>query len=93
MGICQSTALKVIVYNSDGDRKTYNFSMKKMRTFETIGDVLSLSNVDLGPQDRVYTRSHVGLEEIPTYARFQIRDLIIKSNKLLKYRVVMESLY
>lgn len=68
--------------------------MKKMRTFHTMGDVLSLADVDVSPQDKVYARSHVGLEEIPTHSQFQIRDLIVKDfRRVLKYRVVMESLY
>jgi hypothetical protein len=94
MGICQSAALKVVVFDHDGNKKTKYFGMKKMRTFQTMGDVLALVDVELSPQDRIYTRSHVGLEEIPTHHQFQIRDLIIKSgNRTLKYRVVMESMY
>jgi len=94
MGLCQSTALKVSVYNSDGDKKIHTFSMKKMRTFHTMGDVLSLVNVELNPQDKVYARSHVGLEEIPTHTQFQIRDMVVKTqNRVLKYRIVMESFY
>lgn len=94
MGICQSAALKVVVYDVQNNTKQYTFSMKKMRTFETMGDVFSCVNVDLTPRDRIYARSHVGLEEIPTYARFQIRDLIIKDGqRVIKYRVAMSSMY
>lgn len=94
MGLCQSTALKVIVIDPDGDKKTYSFGMKKMRTFHTMGDLLSLVNVSLGPQDKVYARTPYGLEEVPTHSQFQIRDLVVKNgSRNLKYQIRMESLY
>lgn len=94
MGICMSAALKVTVYAPENKKKIHYFTMKKMRTFQTMGDVLSLADVELSPQDKIYTRSGVGLEEIPTHHQFQIRDLVIKSSqRVFKYRIVMESLY
>lgn len=94
MGICQSAALEVIVYDVESRKQNYYFSMKKMRAFHTIGDVLGLVGVDLSPQDKVYVRSHVGLEEIATHTQFQIRDLIVKDGRrVMKYRIVMNSMY
>lgn len=94
MGICQSTALKVIIYDLHGDKTTHYFSMKRMRSFQTIGDVLSLTNVNLTPQDKIYARTHIGLDEIPTYTQFQIQDLVIKNkDRIMKYRVCMEAMY
>lgn len=89
-----SAALKVTVFGLESKKKVHYFTMKKMRTFQTMGDVLSLMNVELNPQDKIYTRDGVGLEEIPTHHQFQIRDLVIKSSqRVFKYRIVMESLY
>ena len=94
MGICQSAALKVTVYAPENKKKIHYFTMKKMRTFHTVGDVLSLSDVQLTPCDKIYVRSGVGLEEIATHSQFQIRDLVIKSEqRVFKYRVAMDSLY
>lgn len=93
MGICQSTALRVIVYDFDGNKTVHNFSMKKMRTFRSIGDVLNSTSVNLQPQDRIYIQSHVGVAELSTASTFQIHNLVIKNQKLLKYRVVMEPMY
>lgn len=94
MGICQSSALKVTVYDPEGHKKSYNFTMKKMRTFQTIGDVLNLINIDLNVPDKIYIRSHVGLEEIHTHSKFEIRDLIVKNNqRVMKYRIMMEPMY
>ena len=94
IGICQSAALRVVVYDNEGNKNATHVSMKKMRTFQTMGDVLVYCDVDLTPQDKIYIRSHVGLEEIPHFSQFQIRDLIIKSSqRVIKLRVVMESLY
>lgn len=93
MGICQSTALKVIIYDFDGQKTVHNFSMKKMRTFRTIGDVLNSSDVNLQAQDRIYVQSHIGLGELSTASTFQIQNLVIKNQKLLKYRVIMEPMY
>jgi hypothetical protein len=94
MGICQSSALEVIVHDVENKKKKYYFSMKKMRTFHTVGDVLGLVGVELSPQDKVYVRSHVGLEEVPTHFQFQIRDLIIKDGRrVMKYRITMNSMY
>ncbi len=93
MGICQSTALKVTVYDFDGHKTVHNFTMKKMRTFRSIGDVLNSTSVNLQPQDRIYIQSHVGLGELSTSSSFQIHDLIIKNHKLLKYRIIMTPMY
>lgn len=94
MGLCQSTALKVHIINPDGEKKSYSFSMKKMRTFQTMGDVLNFTNIDLRPSDKIYARSPYGLDELSTQSQFQIRDLIVKNNsRSLRYQIRMESLY
>ena len=94
MGACQSTALKVIVINSEGEKRTHSFTMKQMRTFQSMGDVLNRVSVDLQPKDKLYARSSVGLEEVPTHSQFQIRDLIVKNGlRSLKYQIRMENLY
>lgn len=94
MGICQSSALKVTVYDPEGHKKVHNFTMKKMRTFQNIGDVLNLINVNLNSSDKIYIRSHVGMEEIHKHTKFEIHDLVIKNNqKVLKYRIAMEAMY
>lgn len=94
MGLCQSTALKVTIIDPDGDKKTYSFTMKQMRTFQSMGDVLTRMNVNLQPNDKVYARTPYGLEEVPTYTQFQIRDLVVKNGgRSLKYQIRMESLY
>lgn len=94
MGICMSAALRVTVFDNDGNKKVSSFSMKKMRTFQTMEDVFVASEIAIGHQDRIYARTHVGLEEIPIHAQFQIRDLIVKNaHYSIKYRIVMESLY
>ena len=94
MGLCQSTALKVYVIGSEGDKKTYSFSMKKMRTFQSIGDVFNSVHLDLHPNDKIYARNAVGIEELATHSRFQIRDLIVKNGaRSLKYQIRMENLY
>ncbi len=94
MGICQSSALKVTVFDSNNEKSIHYFTMKKMRTFETMRDVLSLINTNISPQDKLYIRNHIGLEEIQPFARFQIQDLIIKnSQRVFKYRIVMEPMY
>lgn len=94
MGACQSTALKVIVIDPDGEKTTYSFTMKKMRTFQTMGDVLTSIDVNLQPKDKLYARSPYGLEEVQTHSQFQIRDLIVKNGaRTLKYQIRMENLY
>ena len=94
MGLCQSTPLKVIVFDHEGNKKTTNVPMKKMRTFHTMADVLAYAEVAVSRDDTIYTRSHIGLEEVAVHSQFQIRDLIVKNARgALKYRIVMESLY
>ena len=94
MGLCQSTALRVIVFDNDGNKKVSSFSMKKMRTFQTMEDVFVASEIGISHQDGIFARSHVGLEEIPVHAQFQIRDLVVKTQRgTIKYRIVMENLY
>lgn len=94
MGICLSTALRVTVYDNDGNKNTSSFSMKKMRTFHRMGDVFVASDIELEHDDKVFTRTHVGLEEVFVHSQFQIRDLIVKNARgSLKYRIVMENLY
>lgn len=94
MGICQSTALKIIVIDPEGTKETHSFSMKQMRTFQSMGDVLIRVGIDLQPNDKIYARSPVGLEDVPTHSQFQIRDLVVKNKgRNLKYQIRMESLY
>lgn len=94
MGLCQSSALKVTVFTSEGQKQEYNFSMKKMKTFHTLGDVFSLIGVTIEPTDRIYYQNHVKLVQVYTYSAFQIRTFIIKSNqKDAKYRILMHALY
>jgi len=94
MGACQSTALKVIVIDPEGNKATHSFTMKQMRTFQSMGDVLNRVNVNLQPKDKIYARSSVGLEEVPTHSQFQIRDLVVKNGaRSLKYQIRMENLY
>lgn len=94
MGACQSSALKISVINPDGDKKTHSFTMKQMRTFQTMGDVLTRITVNLQPNDKVYARTPYGLEEVPTHSQFQIRDIVVKNgSRNLKYQIRMESLY
>lgn len=94
MGLCQSSALKVTVFTSEGQKQLYQFSMKKMRTFRTLGDVLNLVGVELSPTDRIYYQNHVKMVELYTYSPFQIRDLVIKpTNRDMKYRIVMDGVY
>ncbi len=94
MGICQSAALKITVIDPEGNKKTYPFSMKQMRTFRSMGDVLSRINVNLQPVDKVYSRTPYGLEEVPTHSQFQIKDLIVKNGgRSLKYQIRMENFY
>ncbi len=94
MGICQSSALKVTVFTSEGAKQEYHFSMKKMKTFKTLGDVFSLVGVSLSSTDRLYYQNHVKLVEVYTYSPFQIRSFVIKSNqKDVKYRIIMDQMY
>ena len=94
MGICQSAALKVIVIDPEGDKKTHSFTMKQMRTFQSMGDVLIRVGIDLQSKDKVYARTPYGLEEVPTHSQFQIRDLVVKNgSRSLKYQIRMENLY
>lgn len=94
MGICQSTALKVIIIDPEGDKNTYSFTMKDMRAFRTMGDVLSCVHVNLQPADKIYARTPYGLEEVLTHSQFQIRDLVVKNgSRSLKYQIRMENLY
>lgn len=94
MGLCQSSALKVIVFTSEGQKQEYHFAMKKMRTFKTLGDVLNSVGVDLSPTDRIYYQNHVKMVELYTYSPFQIRDLVVKpSSRDVKYRIVMDGMY
>lgn len=94
MGTCQSTALKVIVIDPEGNKKSHSFTMKQMRTFHSMGDVLNRVHVDLQSKDKIYARTPFGLEEVPTHSQFQIRDLVVKTGaRSLKYQIRMENLY
>jgi hypothetical protein len=94
MGLCHSSALKVTVFTSEGQKQEYQFSMKKMKTFKTLGDVFNLVGIDLSATDKIYYQNHVKLVEVYTYSPFQIRDFVIKSNqKDAKYRIMMDQLY
>jgi hypothetical protein len=78
MGIRQSTALEITVYENDHHKRTYNFTMKQVRTFQNIGDALNLMNLDLNPKDKIYLSSNTGLKEIHADARITVQDLPIK---------------
>lgn len=94
MGICQSAALKVVVHGAEKKGKSHYFTMKKMRTFQSLGDVLNAVNVDLAPSDKIYIRTFIGLTEVLTYHKFQIQEVFVKDlHGTFKYRIVMESLY
>ncbi len=93
MGICQSIALKIYVHNLKGDTAIHSFTMKQMRTFRTLGEVFNLIGLQLESGDKLYYNNHVTLEEVPRTAQFQIRDLIIKNSKIIRYRIVMEPSY
>jgi hypothetical protein len=94
MGICQSTALKVTVINDDGEIEKYFFTMKKMRTFHTIGDLLNSVDVKLDYRDKIYAKTMNGLEEKELHSQFQIHDLVIKrGSKILRYQINMEPSY
>lgn len=93
MGNCQSTALKIFVHEMNGHVKIHNFTMKQMKTFRSVGEVFNLINVKLEPEDRIFFNSHIGLEEVTRTATFQIRNLVIKNLKVIKYRIVMEPMY
>lgn len=93
MGICQSTALKITVFNLEGNKDVYNFTMKQMKAFPNIGEVFKLINVKLTETDRIYFNSHVGLEEVTRTSQFQIRDLVVKNSKVIKYRIIMDPCY
>lgn len=94
MGICQSSALKVVVFDINVKKETFYYSMKKMRSFRSIGDLLSTVGVPLESGDKIFFQTHVGLEEITRDSQFQIRNLIIKNKtRVLKYRILMESMY
>jgi hypothetical protein len=94
MGICQSSALRVIVHEPECAKKTYYFSMKKMRSFRNLGELLSSSNVILDKKDRLFYQTYGGLAEIFPGSQFEIRSLIVKNRLgILKYRIVMESMY
>jgi hypothetical protein len=90
MGICQSAALKIIVFTSEGQKQEYRFSMKKMKTFHTLGDVFNFVGAEVSPTDKIFYQNHVKLVEVYTYSPFQIRDFVIKSDqKDTKYRIQM----
>lgn len=94
MGLCQSSALKITVFNTHGDKQVYYFSMKRMKTFRTFQEVFNLVDVNLDYTDKVYCNSHIGLDEMSRNETFQIKDLVIKNNKkVMKYRIVMEGMY
>lgn len=93
MGICQSTALKITVFNLEGNKEVYNFTMKQMKAFPNLGEVFNYIGVKLNSTDRIYFNSHMGLEEVTRTSQFQIRDLIIKNSKVIKYRIVMDPSY
>jgi len=94
MGLCQSAALKITVFNTHGDKSVYYFSMKRLKTFRTFQEVFNLIDVNLDYTDKVYCNSHIGLDEMSRNDTFQIKDLVIKNKqKVMKYRVCMESMY
>ncbi len=93
MGNCQSIALKIYIHDLKGHTHVRKFTMKQMKTFRTIGEVLNLLNLQLEPNDKLYYNNHVGLEEVPRQTRFQIRDLIVKNSKVIRFRIVMEPSY
>jgi hypothetical protein len=94
MGICQSSALKITVYNSEGQIEKYFFSMKKMRTFHTVADVLISVNVGLDPRDKIYCKTVNGLEEVEAHSQFQIHDFVVKrGSKIVRYQIIMEPMY
>lgn len=94
MGICQSTALKVTVLNEEAEIERYYFTMKKMRTFHTIGDVLNSLGINLDYRDKIYCRTVNGLEEVNDYSQFQIHDYVIKrGSKIVLYQINMEPMY
>jgi hypothetical protein len=93
MGNCQSIALKIFIHDLKGGTIIHKFTMDQMRTFRTIGEVFSLIQLHLEPTDKIYYNSHVGLQEVLKTDTFQIRDLIIKNSKIIRYRIVMEQTY
>lgn len=94
MGICQSSALKVTVFDPASRKHIYYFSMKKLKTFQSLGDVLNLVSVELTPRDKIYCQTNIGPQELFTHSRFQIQDLVVKTGQReLKYRIQMESMY
>lgn len=93
MGICQSVALKIYVHDLKGHTDVHSFTMKQMRTFRTLGELFNLMRLQLEPMDKLYYNNHVALEEVSRSAQFQIRDLIIKNSKIIRYRIVMEPSY
>ena len=94
MGICQSSALKVVVHSADKKKKVHYFTMKKMRTFQSLGDVLNAVNINLTPSDKIYIRTILGPTEVLTYYKFQIQDVFIKDlDENFKYKIGMEPMY
>jgi hypothetical protein len=78
MGICQSSSLKVTVFNQEKNKAVYFFTMEKMRTAHTIGDVLKMVNIELGPHDKIYLETLDGVQEITAHSQFQLDKLVIK---------------
>lgn len=94
MGLCQSIALKATVIDSEGQKNVYKISMKKMKTFKTLGDVFNFLGIQLEATDRIFYQNHVKLVEVYTYSPFQIRDFVIKpKNRDIKYRIMMDAKY
>ena len=76
-----------------GHTDIHKFTMKEMKTFRTLGEVFNLIQLKLDDNDKLYYNNHIGLEEVPRHAQFQIRDLIVKNSKGIKFRIVMEPSY
>jgi hypothetical protein len=94
MGICASAALRITVFDPNKTKHVYSFSMKQLRTFQTIGDVLSVTNIELSPRDRIYRQTPWGIEELKTHSQFQIQNIIVKTGShSIKYKLLMEHLY
>lgn len=94
MGSCQSSALKITVFNTENQKSVYYFSLKQMRTFSTFKDVLNRIDIELQRSDRLCVPTSVGFDELSLHSQFQIQTMVVKNGvHSFRYRIFMERLY
>ena len=94
MGLCQSSACKILVVDANGQKETYYVSLKQLKGFRTMSDALRFVGIELEEQDRLLVQGHTGIEEIHPSDVFLMQTVVIRHGKdAFRYRITMDRLY